>query len=65
MSISQSPANLKLANDLPTQKQNNLILTALELAEKQLHDFANSPDFQTKMQLNFGVQVDISEIQKD
>jgi hypothetical protein len=69
MSISQSTANLKLANDLLTQEQNNLILTALELAEKQLHDFANSPDFQTKMQLNFGVQVDIqvdiTEIQKD
>jgi hypothetical protein len=65
MSISQSTANLKLANDLLTQEQNNLILTALELAEKQLHDFANSPDFQTKMQLNFGVKVDITEIQKD
>jgi uncharacterized repeat protein (TIGR01451 family) len=65
MSVSQSTANLKLAHDLLTQEQNNLILTALELAEKQLHDFANSPDFQTKMQLNFGVQVDITEIQKD
>jgi hypothetical protein len=65
MSISQSPANLKLANDLLTQEQNNLILTALELAEKQLHDFATDPDFQTKMQLNFGVKVDITEIQKD
>ena len=41
----------------------SIITSALELAKNQLYSFANSSDFQTKMQLAFGVAVDSNSFQ--
>ncbi|AFW96022.1 hypothetical protein ANA_C13352 [Anabaena sp. 90] len=49
-----------LLND---DKDQSIITSALELAKNQLYSFANSPDFQTKMQLAFGVAVDSNSFQ--
>ncbi|MFM6861707.1 MAG: hypothetical protein ACKPKG_13795 [Dolichospermum sp.] len=49
-----------LLND---DKDQSIITSALELAKNQLYSFANSSDFQTKMQLAFGVAVDSNSFQ--
>lgn len=49
-----------LLND---DKDQSIITSALELAKNQLYSFANSSDFQTKMQLAFGVAVDSNSLQ--
>jgi uncharacterized repeat protein (TIGR01451 family) len=49
-----------LLND---DKDQSIIISALELAKNQLYSFANSLDFQTKMQLAFGVAVDSNSLQ--
>ncbi|MDB9466544.1 DUF4114 domain-containing protein [Dolichospermum circinale] len=48
---------------LHDDKDQSIITSALELAKNQLYSFANSPDFQTKMQLAFGVAVDSNSFQ--
>ncbi|MFM6079338.1 MAG: Calx-beta domain-containing protein, partial [Dolichospermum sp.] len=48
---------------LNNDKDQSIITSALELANNQLYSFANSPDFQTKMQLAFGVAVDSNSLQ--
>jgi uncharacterized repeat protein (TIGR01451 family) len=49
-----------LLND---DKDQSIVTSALELAKNQLYSFANSSDFQTKMQLAFGVAVDSNSFQ--
>ncbi len=51
-----------LFNDDDNQT-NNILISPLELAKNQLYSFANSLDFQTKMQLAFGVAVDSNSLQ--
>jgi uncharacterized repeat protein (TIGR01451 family) len=51
-----------LFNDDDNQT-NNILISPLELAKNQLYSFANSSDFQTKMQLAFGVAVDSNSFQ--
>jgi hypothetical protein len=46
-----------------TKINQSIITSALELAKNQLYSFANSSDFQTKMQLAFGVAVDSNSFQ--